>query len=702
MNIPTGLFKKIIFLLLLGCCFLYASPAAEAAAGEKAVITECRLSSKNRVTVKAQLKSPSSVKGSKCYLFAIPTSRSSLKKSDRPLKARTKKGNLTFKVKLNQGADGTLLNYKFLLAEKSGKKYVRISNLRYISNPQKYASYTYKFPKAASKKGLQVASSMQEDAEDLGAAHAVLNIDLAHLIAAKAEHNAASYSFKYKGSTYWLRKSVINQYDSFLKSLSENDTVVSAILLLSYRSDLKRLIYPSGRKKGHSYYALNTKNAAARKELCAVITYLAKRYSGSSHGRIVNWIVGNEVNNYKVYNYAGSLSLKKYAAVYAQAFRLVYQTVTGVYSHARVYISLDHLWNYKVSGAFTSKSMLDATASSLKTHGDIPWNLAYHPYGSPLTEPAFWKNANGQVQNSIQSPVINMLNLSVLTDYIKRTYGSERRIILSEQGYTSRKAGKDVSTVQAAAIAYSYLLTESNDMVDSFIMNRHVDHDVEVKQGLNLGLWTTDSSSASPEWANTKKTSYEVFQYMDTDRSPEVTSFALKTIGISSWNELIKNYSPALYTKRTAAIGTITDAGTYHASRSLSSGWSKYGASSSAKTISGGLSLKHDASRNRNAPWGAVRKGNLDLSACSRFYATVTVSGASSGNARLKMCFYSGKNTLEATKTIRTGTAQTVSLDLSSWAYRHQITKIRITLQPQGKGTWKSGASLRLTHAAAS
>ena len=129
---------------------------------------------------------------------------------------------------------------------------------------------------------------------------------------------------------------------------------------------------------------------------------LARRYSSTNgkYGRIVNWIVGNEVNNYRTYNYAGSKTLNQYAKIYADQFRLAYNTLTSVYSNARVYISLDHLWNTNnVSGTFASRKMLDKFASKLRAGGNISWNLAYHPYSSPLTEPRFWATQTGSLQN---------------------------------------------------------------------------------------------------------------------------------------------------------------------------------------------------------------------------------------------------------------------------------------------------------------
>lgn len=72
---------------------------------------------------------------------------------------------------------------------------------------------------------------------------------------------------------------------------------------------------------------------------------------------------------------------------------------------------------------------------------------------------------------------------------------------------------------QAAALAYSYLISESNNMIDSLIIHRQVDHTAEISQGLNLGLWTTSASSSSPENARSKKLSWNIYKYMDTSLS---------------------------------------------------------------------------------------------------------------------------------------------------------------------------------------
>ena len=51
----------------------------------------------------------------------------------------------------------------------------------------------------------------------------------------------------------------------------------------------------------------------------------------------------------------------------------------------------------------------------------MDWGLAYHPYSIPLTEPEFWNDREtGLIKDDASSPVVNMLNLSVLTDYLQQ------------------------------------------------------------------------------------------------------------------------------------------------------------------------------------------------------------------------------------------------------------------------------------------
>ena len=311
--------RWLLFLPLLLLLLTIQSPAQTRAASKPATITSCALTSSKKVKITATISNTQDIKGKKVYLFALSLSDSKLTKKMKPAASKTKARSMSFTVPLNQTKTSSKLYTRFVLASKNADgTYTAISNETYVSNPNKAAKYTYRFPTAASKKGLQVSASMLEDAVELNVSHSTINIVFTEMIASKSERNkSVSIPYKYHGTTYWFRKSVINSYDKQLTALKESNTTVSAILLLGWRSDLKNLIYPSGRQQGHAFYAWNTANATAREQLQASIAFLASRYGTSSakNGRIVNWIVGNEVNNYKVYNYAGKKTLNQFALI---------------------------------------------------------------------------------------------------------------------------------------------------------------------------------------------------------------------------------------------------------------------------------------------------------------------------------------------------------------------------------------------------
>lgn len=697
--------RKRVTLRVLAICLLMVlmalpgtGPIRAQAASQPVTISSCTLTSTTKLQVTASCSKISQISGDRCYLFSLPYMASKISGTDKPLVSVKKAKRMTFTVKKKKSTLRTMLDRRFVVAQKSGSSYKIISNYRYITNPGRLASYRYKFPTATSKKGLQVAADMIEDAQELNVRHSTINILFNLTMAGPGEQNASvSIPFKYKGKTYWYSKAAIYSYDAMLKGLKANNAVVSAILLLGYRSDLKDLIAPSGREGGHNYYAWNTQSKAAREKIEACITFLAQRYSASNgaNGRIVNWIVGNEVNNYKVWNYGGRLPFNTYINLYESAFRLTYNCVSSVYSNARVYISLDHLWNVNtVDGTYPAKDVLTAFAKAISSHGYIPWNLAYHPYGSPLTEPAFWKNENQWTRNDLNTPVINMNNISLLCRFVKERYGQATRIILSEQGYTSKQNGKNVSKTQAAAIVYSYYLTEKEDMIDSFIMNRHVDHTVEEAQGLALGLWTNSRT----EWADTKKPSWDVFKYMDTSKSPSVASSYLKEIGAASWAQLVGTYNAKLYAKTSLSDGVIEPVSGYKKTASITSNWQPYGAVTSVNKVSGGYRIVHNGSLNPNRLWGIAQtfKKKQAFEKNPYFCLTADIRGAAAKSAVVKIRFYAGDKIFDAQRAIVGGKAQKLRVNLSKWPYRKSITHIRIGIAPV-KGGWSGSAYANIT-----
>lgn len=401
------------------------------------------------------------------------------------------------------------------------------------------ATYNYAFPTAQTKKGLQVKDGMEDDASNLGVKHAVVNIALNHVA------SGSGIEYQYQGKTYYMNTGYIHELDRQIKELHNRGMVLTAVIVLQWNYQQQDLILPGARSYGYNLYGWNTQEATGKQHLEAICSFLANRYAAPDMG-VVNWICGNEVNAWKDYHYSGSVGFDQYMEYYAQAYQLLYNCVKHAYSNGRIYMSIDHTWTYnRRANCYTSKSVLDRFAQLMNQKGISDWMIAFHPYPAPELQSDFW-NRTLDVIDSENSPIITMANLSYFTEYVKKNYGAGKRIILSECGFTSVTNGNDRQDIQAAAIAYGYYLTEANDMVDSFVVHRQVDHSAETQQGFHLGLWTCKPGST--ETADSKKQAYDVFKYMDTKQYMTYTKFALPLIKKNSWEQAVSGFNPAKFT----------------------------------------------------------------------------------------------------------------------------------------------------------
>lgn len=401
------------------------------------------------------------------------------------------------------------------------------------------ATYNYAFPTAQTQKGLQVKDGMEDDASNLGVKHAVVNIALNHVA------SGSGIEYQYQGKTYYMNTGYIHELDRQIKELHNRGMVLTAVIVLQWNYQQQDLILPGARSYGYNLYGWNTQEATGKQHLEAICSFLANRYAAPDMG-VVNWICGNEVNAWKDYHYSGSVGFDQYMEYYAQAYQLLYNCVKHAYSNGRIYMSIDHTWTYnRRANCYTSKSVLDRFAQLMNQKGISDWMIAFHPYPAPELQSDFW-NRTLDVIDSENSPIITMANLSYFTEYVKKNYGAGKRIILSECGFTSVTNGNDRQDIQAAAIAYGYYLAEANDMVDSFVVHRQVDHSAETQQGFHLGLWTCKPGST--ETADSKKQAYDVFKYMDTKQYMTYTKFALPLIKKNSWEQAVSGFNPAKFT----------------------------------------------------------------------------------------------------------------------------------------------------------
>ena len=472
------------------------------------------------------------------YLFEEKIYETALRDDDYIIE-ELKDINLTFSVNLNYNSVNSRLFSKFVVAVKKDGKFIPVSRPKYITNPGAIAKYNLSIGNSASKKGLLVDPEKLRGSEldDLGVKHAAYNIPLSRILGNTSNAYYPTVYYTYNGRSYAFNGQIIAEYDYVFSTLTNKGIDITAIILNDIHPGYMQLIHPKARSGGRApYYAFNATDEDGTEYIAAIGSFLASRYSGSSHGKVTSWVIGNEINARSEWNYIEYMDTKSYVEEYAKAFRVFYNAIVSVNGKARVYISLDQQWGKSLysNNGYASKDILDEFNRNIKAGGNIDWGVAYHPYNYPLTSAKAWSTsgkAGSYVLDSETTPVITIKNIHVLTDYLQKEdlrtdSGEVRHVTLSEMGYTS-SAGQDL---QAASFVYAYKVIEANRYIDNMLFSRQTDASSEVVQGLALGINTQGGGH---------KSIYNAFKYVDTAESAKYTDFALRVIGIGSWGEVI-------------------------------------------------------------------------------------------------------------------------------------------------------------------
>lgn len=399
--------------------------------------------------------------------------------------------------------------------------------------------YDEPYPVAASKKGLQV--EMVDDALALGVKHAALNINLTGLFVRGDDQDAVNCVSD--GETFRFNRRFLESIDRQIKQLSDAGVLVN-LIVLAYASGTPEvdrvLLHPNySTNAPNRLGAFNTVTPEGQKWFTACLGFLTERWSrpDRKYGRVVGYIIGNEVNSHWWWSNQGRATMPEFADDYLRTVRLMHGAIRKQTSWVRVYLSLEHHWNIRFSAgdemqSFPAREFLEYFARRAKEQGDFDWNLAFHPYPENLFKPAFWNDKTATT--NANTPRITFKNLQLLTAFMSmpemRFAGQPRRIILSEQGFHTPE-GEAGEVLQAAAYCYAYRKVESLPGIDAFILHRHVDNDGE--GGLLLGLRRNTPAGGE---ARPKKRSYECFRLADTPQWQTAFAFALPVIGITNWS----------------------------------------------------------------------------------------------------------------------------------------------------------------------
>ena len=433
---------------------------------------------------------------------------------------------MTFSFPLNKNSDSSNLYRRFFVGVISNGERVAVTSKRYVENPS--ACSERAIPRNDhGKKGILPAAALirSNGVAAMGAQQAIYNMTLGSICA------GSGINYTYNGKTYSFSSSLISQYDIVVQRLNDQGAQVTMVILNDPAGDAS-LIHPDSRGGSGHYYAFNSKEKAGIERLEAAAAFVSERYSGTGHGTVDNWIVGNEVNARADWHYMADVGLYNFAQAYADSFRIIYNAIKSQNGNARIYISIDQQWASTANAAryYSGKSFLSTFAEIMRKEGDLDWHVAIHPYNVPLYDPYAWRPSS-KTPHSQDAAYISMQNIDVLTDFLSQPQmltpdGLVRSVLCSEVGYTSSQG----EGIQAAAVVFGYLQAVHNSHIDGFILSRELDDYGEIAQGLALGLL---NGAAAPKLA------YAFYQAMGTEAEPQFVQQALAVMGVPDLNSII-------------------------------------------------------------------------------------------------------------------------------------------------------------------
>ena len=513
----------------------------------------------------------------------------------------TKIGTLT----LNKSKTFTVSRYSGSGYDRLYDKYYIVRSGKIVRGPvyaTDIASFsTAKVEKAVpSKKGL--VDELNDDAfavsEDIGSNWTAMNIDFTSLILAnettsgRAIDNSGAYAdtISVNGKTYYINKEYVDFLDSRLQRYEQMGINVVGICISFARTEAENS-YPRALKyinDARWTNGFNTSNDLGRDYFIACMEYLANRYSQEGNGLICDYVIGNEIDMvYDWYEIKPNFSITgdalpsrdgnrefrtnevearvpfdTFMEEYSRTLRLANLAVKKYSDDIRVGVSLSKEWNISRSkrdsvdrmsskrwDSYSPREILDWLNYFSKKSGDYNWTLTPHNYPVASGDAAaFETGLSAESKGNVlitgdpdTTPAITLNNLEVLQLYLDRSYnkfnGAVREVFFTENGSSSgTKPGTpdtELARAQAAEVAQYYYRAASLPSVKALIYYKINDREAEGATSFKLGLKDTNGEM---------KPSYEVWKYIDTDRSFEV---AQQYLGSLSFKKNGKTYSVA-------------------------------------------------------------------------------------------------------------------------------------------------------------
>lgn len=331
--------------------------------------------------------------------------------------------------------------------------------------------------KASGKKGLHLQYHELDHVKELGLSHVIFNEVCA--TSPQAVREKSSLKEKYK-------------------MLSDQGVSTTLIMLNPWQSENPLLLPTNQKVAGAAFYNFYAATPQAKENL----RQIAREYAGMYTGVVKNWIIGNEINDARLWNYSPAGGISEYSEEYAEAFRIWYEEIKAADPFANVFIPFDYRFNWysdQGKGYYQAMPMIRLLNEKLK---DTDYGIAWHAYPQDLVSPVFSDDADAK--QTAEPPIITMKNINALTDFMQgeeflRADRTVRNIILSEQGFNATN-----ETLQAESIVSAYEIARENPHIDAFMLSRLIDSGDRLHgQELFFGLMKKDGS---------RRASYEAYK----------------------------------------------------------------------------------------------------------------------------------------------------------------------------------------------
>ena len=426
------------------------------------------------------------------------------------------------------------------------------------------------------KKGLTLEDgSTIEAAKEMGVSNTVINMDLTDLIIKNEDEfgnpidnstRSDVIEFESNGEIFYFNGDYVKAQDNLISAYSREGMNVSVVVISwakTYDGDYPAaLLYDMGKETAAQNIAqnahtmgFNTSTERGREYWIAAMEFMASRYTKSQKCFVDKFIIGNEID----YTYDWYLMQPekgangKYQRVefntfmeeYARTLRLANLAVKKYNSESKVCISFTHNWaeNCLVSygygsnntsnrryNSYAPKEMFDWLIKYEGGRGNYDWGLAVHPYpiGTTASNPVATDVNRTDYAHPITgdentSPWITAANLELYQLYLEKPenmYNGELRTVsITETSICADNSKPESLYEQAASIAMYYYRSANIECIDAIAYFQLTDQSTTGKYP--LGLMTLDG---------VKKPAYDVWKYVDTDKTFNYSNQYLKYI----------------------------------------------------------------------------------------------------------------------------------------------------------------------------